>query len=380
MLYGEDVLFLYIFDGISFMKRDKRQFKYQLIHDALAAKIAAGLVDDLPSEEGLCREFDAGRNIVRQALQLLVEEGYIIKERGKRTRVCRKKFADPLRDAKLVLLQRHDYLGGGDNPVYAAVISGLLELAALRGCHLELLYLPGRGNVEYEKFVAGKLAEADGIFLTVIRRSEVPPGIGDILASHPRTVCVDHCVGVFGKYSVGTDNYAGGLLAAEKVFAAGKTSPVIYGCGDSFASYTPMIERAMGFRDACRAGGAGFDRAEQFVLNEVPPEFHTVSEAIGRLLARRPRTDALFVLSDIAAFHAVRALRAMGKRVPEDIGVIGFDGVVSGGEYKCLASIRQNVEAVAERSFFVMEKLLRGEVVIGSVILTPPSFKNGTTL
>ena len=367
-------------NGITFMKRDKRQFKYQLIHDALAAKITAGLVDDLPSEENLCREFDAGRNIVRQALQMLLEEGYVIKERGKRTRVCRKKFSDPVREARLVLLQRHDYLGGGDNPVYAAVISGLLELAALRGCHLELLYLPGRGNVEYEKFVAGKLAEADGIFLTVIRRSEVSAEIGDILENHPRTVCVDHCVGVFGKYLVGTDNYAGGLLAAEKVFAAGKSSPVIYGCGDSFANYTPMIERAMGFRDACRTGGAGFDRTEQFVLNEVAPEFHTVSEAIGRLLARRPRTDAIFVLSDIAAFHTVRALRAMGKRVPEDIGVIGFDGVVSRGEYKYLASIRQNVEAVAEKSLFIMEKLLRGEVVIGSVILTPPSYKSGTTL
>ena len=59
------------------MKQKKKLFKYQLIHDALAAKIAAGLLEKLPSEEELGKEFSAGRNIVRQALQMLVDEGYI---------------------------------------------------------------------------------------------------------------------------------------------------------------------------------------------------------------------------------------------------------------------------------------------------------------
>ncbi|MBR7104043.1 MAG: substrate-binding domain-containing protein [Lentisphaeria bacterium] len=362
------------------MKREKKHFKYQLIHDALAARIAAGLLEQLPSEQELSKEFSAGRNIVRQALQMLSDEGYIIKERGRHTRICRRKFADPVREAKLVLLQRHDYQGANDNPVYAGIIAKLLEIAAGRGCLIELLYLPAPGNNQYARFVAEKLREADGIFLTVLRLKEPQDEIAQILSAHPRTVCIDNAVGSFGKYHVGTDNYSGGWIAAEQLAACGRKNPLIYGCGNSFSEYSPMIERAMGFRDACSFLFGNFNRNEQLILDEVSPEFHIVYSSMKKQLEAGGFFDSVFVLSDHAAVYTVRALRALGKNVPEDTAVIGFDGIADRGEFAELTSIRQNIEGVAAESFHIMEKLLRNEIITGSISLVQPAIKAGKTL
>ena len=76
------------------------------------------------------------------------------------------------------------------------------------------------------------------------------------------------------------------------------------------------------------------------------------------LLERNPECTALFAMSDVMALGAIRALADAGKRVPEDISVIGFDGLQL-GEYTLprLSTVAQNVEQLAQRS---MHLLLQG--------------------
>ena len=47
--------------------------------------------------------------------------------------------------------------------------------------------------------------------------------------------------------------------------------------------------------------------------------------ATRRLLERCPEVTAVFALSDVMAIGALAALRDAGRRVPEDVSVIGFD-------------------------------------------------------
>jgi DNA-binding LacI/PurR family transcriptional regulator/signal transduction histidine kinase len=54
------------------------------------------------------------------------------------------------------------------------------------------------------------------------------------------------------------------------------------------------------------------------------------AEATKRLLASGVPFDALFGMSDSMAIEAIRALRESGRRVPEDVSVVGFDGVDEG--------------------------------------------------
>ena len=66
------------------------------------------------------------------------------------------------------------------------------------------------------------------------------------------------------------------------------------------------------------------------------------------LLERNPDFTALFAMSDVMALGAIRALKDAGKLVPEEISVIGFDGLEI-GEYTIprLSTVAQSVEQLA---------------------------------
>ena len=74
--------------------------------------------------------------------------------------------------------------------------------------------------------------------------------------------------------------------------------------------------------------------------------------AAQRLLERNREFTAIFAMSDVMAVGAIRGLRDVGKRVPEDISVVGFDGVEMGEFFiPRLASVSQNLKELADRSF-----------------------------
>ena len=77
--------------------------------------------------------------------------------------------------------------------------------------------------------------------------------------------------------------------------------------------------------------------------------------ATQQLLASRRRFTALFAVADVMAVGAIRALRDNGLRVPEDVSVMGFDGL-SLGSYLVpqLATIGQNTKVMARRSVEIL--------------------------
>ena len=79
-------------------------------------------------------------------------------------------------------------------------------------------------------------------------------------------------------------------------------------------------DRLAGFTDAL---GPDFDPD---LVEEAPLySYAEGAAAMTRLLARAPDIDGVFGASDAAAAGAMLALRQAGRRVPEDVGVVGFD-------------------------------------------------------
>jgi LacI family transcriptional regulator len=83
--------------------------------------------------------------------------------------------------------------------------------------------------------------------------------------------------------------------------------------------------------------------------------------AMERLLVSLPEMTAVFAFSDVMAIGALRALRDHGKRVPEDISLVGYDGIEL-GQYASprLTSIRQDDEALARRGAALLAAQIEG--------------------
>jgi DNA-binding LacI/PurR family transcriptional regulator len=70
--------------------------------------------------------------------------------------------------------------------------------------------------------------------------------------------------------------------------------------------------------------------------------------AMYRLIDHRPGLDAVFVASDLMAAGALRGLRRLGRRVPDDVAVIGFDdSPLSQQTNPRLSTVRQPFDAMA---------------------------------
>jgi DNA-binding LacI/PurR family transcriptional regulator len=66
--------------------------------------------------------------------------------------------------------------------------------------------------------------------------------------------------------------------------------------------------------------------------------------AMGALLERAPDLDGVFVNSDLMAIEAMKALRERGRRVPEDVAVVGYDDLsIARHSNPPLTTIRQSV-------------------------------------
>lgn len=92
--------------------------------------------------------------------------------------------------------------------------------------------------------------------------------------------------------------------------------------------------------------------------------------AMQRLLEADPRLDAVFVASDLMARGALAVLRQAGRRVPDDVAVVGFDDVeLAERAEPLLTTVRQPVERLGERLAKQALRLAGGEPIDGQVIL-----------
>ena len=86
--------------------------------------------------------------------------------------------------------------------------------------------------------------------------------------------------------------------------------------------------------------------------------------ATQNLLSRGRIFTALFAMSDVMAIGAIRALRDAGLRIPEDVSVIGLDGLTI-GEYTTprLSTVAQPVDSLAERSLALLRDAMERDSV-----------------
>lgn len=124
----------------------------------------------------------------------------------------------------------------------------------------------------------------------------------------------------FEEYScVYHDDYGAARAMAERLVAAGRTriGAVLVTDEDQCVG----VERTRGYTDALRA--AGLPAEERRIVRS---EFTLESgyDAAQKLMEQAPDTDGIFCATDTIAIGVIQYLRAIGKRIPQDVAVSGI--------------------------------------------------------
>lgn len=147
--------------------------------------------------------------------------------------------------------------------------------------------------------------------------------------------------------SVSSDDTLAAAMAIDHLVKLGHEKIVVVGGYRSYSDTTVL--RYRGCLEAFRRHGICFDENRDYETARY--SYDDGYRAAKALLERDSDFTALFAMSDVMAIGAIRALNDAGRRVPEDVSVIGFDGLAI-GEYMVprLATVAQSVQALADRS------------------------------
>jgi DNA-binding LacI/PurR family transcriptional regulator len=139
---------------------------------------------------------------------------------------------------------------------------------------------------------------------------------------------------------VDADNFGGANAAVHYLLARGRRAVATIAGPPDMA---PGIDRLLGYRQALDAAAV---RDPGMIAYG---DFSTISgeHALLRLIDHRPGIDAVFAASDLMAAGALHALRRLGRRVPDDVAVIGFDDLATAQQTdRQLTTVRQPVAAM----------------------------------
>lgn len=122
--------------------------------------------------------------------------------------------------------------------------------------------------------------------------------------------------------SVSCDNFQGGVLATEHLIAKGCRCLLHF--SGSHGVQMPADQRCAAFRDTCRRYHL---EGRVFETEEAQFQAMDYGDYIRQVLERNPDADGVFASSDVIAAQVLQACAALGRRVPEDVQVVGFDDV-----------------------------------------------------
>lgn len=154
--------------------------------------------------------------------------------------------------------------------------------------------------------------------------------------------------------TVGSDNIRGGRLATEHLFEGGARR--IAFLGDT--SLPEVAHRHCGYVAAHHARGL-LPPVE--LARPVPFIPDRIEQDVARLLAQGSAVDAIFASSDVSAMATVHGLRRLGRRVPEDVQVVGYDDIgLAAQMHPTLSSVAQSIGQAGDALLRTLEAVLDG--------------------
>lgn len=256
------------------------------------------------------------------------------------------------------------------NPFFASFAYYLEVELSKHNYKLLLCNSEGNAKKEVRYINMAKQNKVDGI--VGITYSD----IDEVVSNNCRFVSIDRHFTNSNIPYVSSDNYKGGEFAAKKLIETGCKNLAFISTGANV--YGETYKRKLGFIDTCEKSGINYKLLELIEphgnVEDICSKFLEENISNGKLII-----DGIFFSTDNLALRVKKIIEDYGFCIPEDVSLIGYDGIKIVKELDYfVSSIRQPVDLMAKKCVEIMISLINKEIVEQSSYL-PITFVDGGT-
>ncbi len=204
-----------------------------------------------------------------------------------------------------------------NDPFYGLILQGMEQYCAQTDYHVTIATLTDENIAEPQNFRFVKERRIDGMILA---GPDIPSGFITALAHGDiPVVLVDNRLEYISLNTINSDNEAGGMMAAQHLADGGHRS---IGIVTGPIDWHSASQRMQGYERALRRAGLPIQAVhlDSTTIDSGQAAYHLLNE-------RYPDITAICAVNDSMAIGIIRAAKQHGKRVPDDLSVIGFDDI-----------------------------------------------------
>ena len=366
--------------SINLIERDTSQPLYLQAVAYLRGRIQDGTWPPrsaLPSEKALAAQLQVSRPTVRHALEILIDEGLLVRKPGRGTFVTDA-------DAR----QQHKRTGNlaligpemGDS-FLMRLITGAEHVASQNGYHLILCNAGNQIAVE-QKYMRDlwEGTKVDGFLIMAADAPHPHPVFCEFQRSGVPMILIDRYFPDLQVPFVVSDNRRGGYLVTRHLLDLGHreigfvTRPNLY--------VSSVAQRLQGYKQALQEAGIAYDCCRVFqgllpwmsevqVLEKPSPVLTNYDKAaIREFLLSQRCPSAVWACNNIIALQIIEVCKELGRRIPEDLALAAYDdGTMAPLVTPNLTTVRQRNHEMGARATRMLLDMLEGNPVQHQVYL-----------
>ncbi|MGW7282798.1 LacI family DNA-binding transcriptional regulator [Streptomyces sp. NPDC054844] len=236
------------------------------------------------------------------------------------------------------------------DPFFGRVVNGVVGYLRARMTQPVLLFAESAvARTQVVDYL--RQGSADGALVVSVQPDDPLPDM--LLSARVPTVLFARPTRATPVGCVDLDHRAGGRLAGKHLLGRGCRRIAVIGAPPGLRAGR---ERLAGFRDALARAGHGSPAVAEGVFT-----LDSGAVAMAALLRDHPAVDGVFAANDLMAQGACQVVRELGRRIPEDVAVVGFDD--SSIAVTCrppLTTVRQPVEEMAAAMARMLDEQVQG--------------------
>lgn len=314
---------------------DKKE-RVRVLHNQLTSYFRERILDGrlavgvrLPTDGELATEYELSRDVVRQALALLVDEGLIerIQGRGTFVRASQTNNAQSVQTQKqigLILNCLDDpYIHSEAKHIRMDYLIGVEQVAKVRGYSVSFSVSEGNQEQQIRDIARMHANHVAGMIIYPVGDAASSASIQELQAMSFPLVFIDRYFPDLQADYVGVDNKGAGCRSTEHLLILGHRRIGFVYMHKETLSTSSVRERWHGYCEALQKYGIAFD--ESLVVPDLRPGYSSIQQSLLDFLRSPNRPTAIFAVNDYVALYLLEAANVLHLHVPEDLAIVGFD-------------------------------------------------------